>query len=309
MHEPASSIKKGFCFWAAALLGNLMVYPYIKFVNREGYKFRWTQIKTTMHKQFTSLIFMILAICLFSVIGCGHKKHLNSKVKVIDTPAIVYYPKDHKLSGQERKEFSDKFLKQKGVPVLANLPFVEDYTNAKFREEKEVARKAVVLYGLIYVAHSEKTSKEIIGYFKKYNLWNSVSPEERKYLEKQNRTQQDNNAVSWRIENLNVLLWALGSFDTLSFPTTICDFSNYNNLPDLDRDPTAWISSSKLRDKEDILNQTDLIYRIHWATREADLKGKAMPAGLNEDIIMERHFALNWLTMYAVDWDDITTDT
>lgn len=34
-----------------------------------------------------------------------------------------------------------------------------------------------------------------------------------------------------------------------------------------------------------------------------------MPAGLSEDIVMERHFALNWLTMYADDWDEMTTDT
>ena len=262
-----------------------------------------------MHKQITSLIFMGLFTGLFLLIGCGHTKQPNSKADVADSLTIAFYPKDHKLSGQERKEFSDKFLKQKGVPVLEHLPLVEDYTNAKFRDEKEVARKAVVLYGLIYVAHSEKTSKEMVEYFKKYNLWSTVSPEERKYLEKENRTQEDNNTVTWRIENLNLLLWALGNFDTLSFPATICDFSNYKNLPNLEIDPAQWISSSKLRDKEDILNQTDLIYRIHWATREADLKGKAMPAGLSEDIVMERHFALNWLTMYAADWDDITTDT
>jgi hypothetical protein len=166
-----------------------------------------------------------------------------------------------------------------------------------------------VLYGLIFIAHREKTSKEMIEYFKKYDLWEAVSPEERKYLEKANKTPKDNNPMSWRIENLNVLLWALGNFDTLSFPTTICDFSSYNNLPDLENDPTEWISKAKLRDGEEILNETDLIYRIHWATREGGLNGEPIPAGLNEDIIMERHFALNWLTMYAANWDDITTDT
>ena len=246
---------------------------------------------------------------LFTLFGCGQKKQSNSKANIVDTTSMAIYPKDHKLTGQERKEFSNMFLKQKGVPVLEHLPLVEDFTEAKFRDKNEVAKKAVVLYGLIYVAHGEKTSKEMIEYFKKYNLWNTVSPDERQYLEKQNKTEQDNNPVTWRVENLNVLLWALGNFDTLSFPTTMCNFSNYKNLPNLEIDPTQWISNSKLRDTEDILNETDLIYRIHWATREAGLKGKPMPANLSEDIVMERHFALNWLTMYAEDWDDITTDT
>jgi len=262
-----------------------------------------------MHKQITSLLIIGLFSGLFSLFGCGQKKQSVAKVTIQDTTAVVFYPKDHKLSKEERKEFSNKFLKQKGIPILEGLPFVEDYKDAKFRDEKEVAKKAVVLYGLIDVAHGEKTSKEMIEYFKKYNLWNAVSPEERQYLEKQNKTPEDNNPVSWRIENLNVLLWALGNFDRLSFPTAICDVENFKNLPNLDTDPTEWISNSKLRNKEDILNETDLIYRIHWATRDADLNGKPIPAGLDEDIIMERHFALNWLTMYARDWDDITTDT
>jgi Domain of unknown function (DUF4272) len=262
-----------------------------------------------MYKQTTSLIFMGLFTGLLSLFGCGQKKQSNTRANTIDTGSIAFYAKDRKLTGQERKEFSNKFLKQKGVPILDHLPLVEDYTEARFRDDKEVARKAVVLYGLIYVAHGEKTSKEMIDYFKKYNLWNSVSHDERQYLEKENKTQKDNNPVTWRIENLNVLLWALAKFDSLSFPTTMCDFSKYNNLPNLELDPTEWIQQSKLRDKEDILNQTDLIYRIHWATRDAGLKGKSMPAGLSEDIVMERHFALNWLTMYADDWDDITTDT
>ena len=262
-----------------------------------------------MHKQITSLFFMGLVAGLFSLFGCGQKRRLNPKVNKVDSLATAIYPKDHKLTAQERKEFSDKFLKQKGVPVLEGLPFVDDYTNAKFRNEKEVAKKAVVLYGLIYVAHGEKTSKEMIEYFKKYDLWSSVSPDERLYLEKQNKTPEDNNPVSWRIENLNVLLWALGNFEKLSFPTAICDFSNYKNLPDLEIDPTEWIANSKLRNTEEILNETDLIYRIHWATRDADLNGKPMPAGLDDDIIMERHFALNWLTMYTANWDDVTTDT
>ncbi|OQP66843.1 hypothetical protein A3860_00285 [Niastella vici] len=265
-----------------------------------------------MHKQITSLFLVGILSGLFSLFGCAQKKHSATKaIKATkrDTAFVAYYPTDHKLSKEERKSFSNKFLKLKGVPILEGLPFVEDYTEAKFRDEKEVAKKAVVLYGLIYVAHEEKTAKEMIEYFKKYNLWNAVSPEERQYLELKNKTPKDNNPVSWRIENLNVLLWALGNFEKLSFPATICDFSEYKNLPDLETDPTEWISNSKLRNTEDILNETDLIYRIHWATRDADLNGKPIPAGLNEDIIMERHFALNWLTMYAKAWDDITTDT
>ncbi|MES2774052.1 MAG: DUF4272 domain-containing protein [Bacteroidota bacterium] len=253
--------------------------------------------------------FMCLFSGLFILIGCGTNTKQNSNKTAIDSTTAGIYTTDHKLTGEERKNVTNKFLKQKGVPTLEHLPLVDDHKQARFRSQNEVARKAVVLYGLIFVANKEKTSEEIIAYFKKHDLWKNVSPEEQKYLEKKIKTDDDHNPVTWRLENLNVLLWALGHFDKLSFPTTICDFSKYSNLPNLDASPTSWINNSKLRNIEDILNETDLIYRIHWATEDARINNKTVPANLNPDVIMERHFALNWLTMYADDWDDITTDT
>lgn len=246
---------------------------------------------------------------LSTFFGCAQKGKQQSTAAATDTLTASIYPTDHKLTSQERKDLTNAFLKQKGIPTLDHLPFVEDYKEARFRDAKEVARKAVVLYGLIFVANKEKTSEEIISYFKKYDLWEAVSPGERQYLEKKNKTDDDNNPVAWRVENLNVLLWALGHFDKLPFPTMLCDFSDYQNLPTLDADPTGWLKGSKLRNKEDILNETDLIYRIHWATEDARINNKKVPVSLNPDVIMERHFALNWLTMYAEEWDEITTDT
>ena len=257
----------------------------------------------------TKLIFMAFLTGLLSLFGCETKKNQSSKRTVIKKSFNANYPKDHKLSGQERKEYSNLFLKQRGVPTLEHLPLVDDYTVARFRDPIKIARRSVILYGLIFVANNEKTSEEIIVYFKKYGLWEDVSPEERGYVEKKNKTDEDNNPVTWRLENLNVLLWSLGHFDRLKFPTTLCDFGNYNDLPDLDVDPKPWIIKSRLRNTEDILNETDLIYRLHWATEDARINNNKMPVGLNQDVIMERHFALNWLTMYADDWDDITTDT
>jgi hypothetical protein len=258
-------------------------------------------------KIFNKLLSIGFLSTLVSLSACGHVP--KQVTKVTDTSAHAYYPTDHQLTSLERREWSHKFLQKKGVPILATLPLIEDGAHAKFRAQDAVARKAVVLYGLIHVANGKKTSDDVIAYFKKYNLWNDVSSEERAYLTKKNRTDEDNNPVTWRIENLNVLLWALGHFERLPFPTTMCDFKDYKDLPNLSADPSAWIGKAKLRNKEDILNETDLIYRIHWATTEASLKNKPLPAGLNNDIVMERHFALNWLTMYAEEWDDITTDT
>ncbi len=241
--------------------------------------------------------------------ACKTRTDQHVKATIVDTAVAGIYPADHNLTAEERKNFTEQFLKQKGIPTIGHLPFIEDFRTARFRDVSEVARKSVVLYGLIFVANKEKSSDEITAYFKKYGLWKDVSPDERTYLEKKDKTENDDNPFTWRLENLNVLLWALGHFDKLPFPTTLCDFSGYQNLPDLDNDPNTWINKAKLRSTEDILNETDLIYRVHWATEEARIHNKKAPANLNEDVIMERHFALNLLTMYADEWDEITTDT
>ena len=135
---------------------------------------------------------------LFTLFGCGQKSRQSKAAKVV-TPIANIYPTDHKLTSQERKDLTNAFLKQKGVPTLEHLPLVEDYKEARFRDEKEVARKAIILYGLIFVANKEKTSEEIILYFRKYDLWKNVSPHERQYLEKKNKTDNDNNPVTWRL--------------------------------------------------------------------------------------------------------------
>lgn len=53
----------------------------------------------------------------------------------------------------------------------------------------------------------------------------------------------------------------------------------------------------------------DLIYRIDWAIVDARLNNKEPPGGFDPGVVFERHYALNWLTRYSDDWDDVTTDT
>jgi hypothetical protein len=49
---------------------------------------------------------------------------------------------------------------------------------------------------------------------------------------------------------------------------------------------------------------------LRWATTEARIKGAAPPAGLEPSVVLERHYALNWLTRFEdEDWDDVETPT
>src|SRR5688500_9660503 len=52
---------------------------------------------------------------------------------------------------------------------------------------------------------------------------------------------------------------------------------------------------------------SDLTYRLHWATRHSELNN-LKTLDLNSSIIQERHYAINWVTYYEGNWDDITTE-
>jgi len=71
-----------------------------------------------------------------------------------------------------------------------------------------------------------------------------------------------------------------------------------------------FVAQAALRPAGELLDAADLIYRYHWATREAELRGREPPAGLDPGVVMERHYALNWLIGYlGLDWDEVSTDT
>jgi hypothetical protein len=93
-------------------------------------------------------------------------------------------------------------------------------------------------------------------------------------------------------------------------PTHECDFGNLDRICPPPGQSTTFIRNAKLVPKDRILALLSLVFDMHWASRDAMLKGKPVPASLNPSVLRERHHALNWLTFYCdEDWDDIATDT
>jgi hypothetical protein len=79
-------------------------------------------------------------------------------------------------------------------------------------------------------------------------------------------------------------------------------------LPDFMTATNEFVETASLRTVSEILDLSDLTYRFHWAARQADLD-KLVKSELNLSITEERHYAINWVTYYEENWDDITTDT
>ncbi len=214
-----------------------------------------------------------------------------------------------KSDNQIRKEKTEAFLKTKGVPINPSLPLVESENEARIRSPKEVAKRTIILYCIAGLPHGLDREKTI-EWLKKEDLWDDVTPQEKKYNFSDKPTEQAKIDSSWRIEAVWVLLWTLGKIDTLDFPIKMCDVDKVQTLlPEPGTSTKEFIKNASLKTKKEILDETDMIYRIHWAVRDAQFNDKEFPANLNSGVITERHYVLNWLTLYADEWDDITTDT
>lgn len=211
-------------------------------------------------------------------------------------------------SAESRKAKTENFLTAKNVPINEHLPLVEDAENTRFRSAHDVAKRIIVLYYIAALGNGVD-KKRVTDALKRSRVWDSLAPSEMSFLDSSELTEQQIADATWRVETLWALLWALGKVDTLDFPTNTCDMATLHSLIPKPDDAQAFIASVHLRDPEEILDETDMIYRIHWAVRDAQLNGKPIPAMLHPGVVVERHYALNWLTWYEEEWDEITTDT
>jgi Domain of unknown function (DUF4272) len=180
-----------------------------------------------------------------------------------------------------RKSRTEEYLRSLGVPINPHLPRVEDESDTRLRPSIEVAKRSVALYSVSAVGFGA-SSERAIKWLQNEELWDTVSPQEQAFLLQANPPQQDISNASWRVEALWTLLWCLGKVDSLGFPPDTCNVDLVQELmPPPDTSCEQYIRSAAIRPLSDVLDETDRIYRIHWAVVEARLKGQETPCSIN----------------------------
>lgn len=213
-------------------------------------------------------------------------------------------------TAEQRKKETEKLLRSLDIPYIDHLPLVEEENEVSIRTAQEIAERILILVYLAYASEVPDQKESVISFLKTNSLWDKVSPDEKKLFLKDGLTSQDVVNISWRTEAVWLLLWTINKVDTLSLPTEQVEIPEIlSRLPEFLTNPNEFIQTAIVRPTTEILDLSDLLYRLHWATRDADLNNKPMPANLSLSIIMERHYAINWVTYYADEWDDVTTDT
>lgn len=210
--------------------------------------------------------------------------------------------------GVARKARSMARLADEGVPTLDWLPPIESELETLRRTPSEVVRRAVALFVAAEVA-LQKAYDRAAGVIADFEAATFFTPAELAVFADGGRNEQHRIDAAWRIECVHVLLWAAGFLTSLGRPDEICD------VPAIEKvvgglGTERLLRRAMLRSQADILDELDLMYRYHWATRQASRNGQREPSGLIEGVVSERHYALNWLVGFQdADWDDVSTDT
>jgi hypothetical protein len=218
---------------------------------------------------------------------------------------------------EARKAASIAKLQAENIPAIDWLPVIESVDKARIRSAEEIARRAIACLITIQAAceqndgnYNDESAAWCHGLLEQYNVADEITANERAILAKQGSEQGIINMV-WKYEAYWTLLWALGIVEKLDYPDHIVDCQFAIDAVASCDDFADFMAKTRLRDIEEILDETDLIYRYHWACVDARINGREMPGGLLESVVMERHAGLNWLigAYDCDDWDDVPVHT
>jgi hypothetical protein len=202
------------------------------------------------------------------------------------------------------KAKSHEFLKSNSVEINESLPLIEVIEELNPQNARSVAIRIMILCNVIGIgfgANAERLKKSL----EEFGLYKYASAKEQALLSKSEHTQQEKINATWQTECVQSLAWCIGLVGLNPF--RICNDDLASHFPKPFTDPSGFISAATLRSLDEIYEQVDLHYRLHWAARNARLKGRK--TNLVEGLISERRKALDWVIGVEANWDEISLDT
>ncbi len=198
---------------------------------------------------------------------------------------------------------SVQVAEQYGIRIPTSLPSLEPLSVA--RSPAQVLDRLFCLHAVAAVAYGFSNSR-VLAWLDREGLLRSLMEDEADLVA--GAGGRDRFQVV--VEGAWALAWALRLVPVLD-PWAGPDAAFVRILPDLKTDePTTRLRGSvgSLRSVEELLPALDLIYCLHWATRDAALTGSPAPGELIPYVVVERRRALEWLVSEE-QWDQLALDT
>ena len=216
-----------------------------------------------------------------------------------------------------RRSRSLALLAERSIPHNPHLPRIETEAECELKTLPEILRRAVATFCAIQVACDIRDGNDVDyarSFFEEllrnYGLSQADLTSKERTLWDGERDERLINQIGWRYEAINFLLWSVGLMDELPFPDEILNIPPMYAVFKTHKTMDALLSHAKLRPKAELLDLSDYIYCLRWASVDAIVKSQPQPAGIDYSVLMERHRAINWLTCaHEADFDAVSLDT
>jgi hypothetical protein len=215
------------------------------------------------------------------------------------------------MSPHDRKATSESKLRLLGVPINEHLPMIESANEVELRTPEEVLGRLIALWAVVDKAYLGSESQSA-SYIVAHEMQPWLSNVERTFLLDDQPNERDCIHFSWQLEALYFLAWCAGLLECSEAPNNESSVKPILNLfPVGAEQPDRLRAAIRLRDKSEVLDRADLMYRLHWAVRNAKLTGSGELNGIDGGVVQEWHRAVNWMIRYDSedDWDQVGTDT
>jgi hypothetical protein len=215
------------------------------------------------------------------------------------------------MSPEQRKEASELELHKRGIRINVQLHVIESDEEVELRTSEELMHRMLALWAVTAVASGGEAAR-YRAYLETHELTSCLSIQEQAFLFADEVPEELRTQFVQRQEALYFLAWAAGLTDKLAVPTQAANLKPVLKLfPQAMEAPERLQAALKPRRKGQLLDWSDLLYRLHWAVRHAHITGRDAPGNLNADAVREWHQAANWLCRYEEenDWDKVSTET
>jgi hypothetical protein len=155
---------------------------------------------------------------------------------------------------------------------------------------------------------------ELLAWIAETRLLDELTTRERMLLNEQ-ASRQLVIDFSWQSERLVVLLWALNKIPSIPFPAPETSVAFIEELlpPYGDESATEFRTSARLRSEDELFAAANEIQELHVVALQRRMSRpgyRPSVSAVDEEVVRERHHAINWLVGYCGQaWDDVTTDT
>ena len=212
------------------------------------------------------------------------------------------------LGFKNRKKKSEKKLKALKVPINKQLPMIEDDQAVSLRTKEEIINRMIPL-SIVAAKAMEAPPEKVEEFIERYQADELFTDEERTFLLNPHPSQHEVIQYSWKLECIWLLLWSVNLISDIDAPSDTCDAETVFETVFLHSKQELY-DSAALKSTSDILDHLDFIYRAHWAVREAQVNHLDIPSSLDEGVVYERHYTLNWLVNDMDQaWEEVSTNT